>query len=50
MRKLLLLLCIILSHWGIINAQDKKKKQSEQSTVSEARFTYLKETIVLFNE
>ena len=50
MRKLLLLLCIILSHWGIVNAQDKKTIRSEQNPFSEARFTYFKETIVLFNE
>ena len=50
MRKLLLLLCFILSHWEIINAQDKKTIRSEQNPFSEARFTYFKETIVLFNE
>ena len=50
MRKLLLLLCFILSHWGIVNAQDKKTIRSEQNPFSEARFTYFKETIVLFNE
>ena len=50
MRKLLLLLCFILCHWEIINAQDKKTIRSEQNPFSEARFTYFKETIVLFNE
>jgi hypothetical protein len=50
MKKLLLLLCILLSSWEIVNAQDIETIQNEQNPFSEARFTYFKETIVLFNE
>lgn len=50
MRKLLILLLFIISPVVLINAQDKKTIRSEKNPFSEARFTYFKEVIVLFNE
>ncbi|MEM0575704.1 hypothetical protein [Flavobacterium polysaccharolyticum] len=50
MRKLLVLLCFILSHWGIVNTQDEITIRSEQKPFSEPRFTYFRETTVSFNE
>jgi len=50
MRKLLLVFYFISCYSGIVEAQDKKTIRSEQNPFSEARFTYFKETIVLFNE
>lgn len=50
MRKLLLLLCFIIAPYGIIKGQDKKNIRKEKNPFSEPRFTYFKETILLFNE
>lgn len=49
MRKLLFLLSFILPPVVLI-AQEKKTIRSEQNPFSEARFTYFKESLVLFNE
>lgn len=50
MKKLVVIFFILCFQTNNINAQDKIKIREEQNPFSEARFSYFKETIILFNE
>ncbi|MGL2993856.1 lipid A phosphoethanolamine transferase [Flavobacterium sp. TSSA_36] len=50
MKKLLLCLSFLLIPIGIVKAQDKNSIRNEKNPFSEARFSYFKETLLLFNE